>query len=135
VIKGFYVNIILEALLIEKGIWFVGLDCTLHFRNLESNIILRTLKYRFRLVVLEYIPLFFYLSILATVPTSTIGILMFVTINQAVCKLYQHFYNYLKPRSNIENIWYLQVEYLEPKTLEALVYTVWNIYIRGIPRL
>jgi hypothetical protein len=135
VIEGFHVNIVSEALLAEKGVWFVGLDCTLRFGNLESNVVLRTLERRFRLVVLEYIPLSFYLSVPATVPTSAAGVLMFPTMNRAVRKSYRRSYDYLKPRSDTENIWHLRAGHLGPKALEALVYTVRNVYIKGVPRL
>ena len=80
-IKGFYINIILEVFFTKKGIWFIGLDYILYYKNIKYNIILKILKYRFRLIVLKYILLFFYLDILIIVFTSIINIIIFLIIN------------------------------------------------------
>jgi hypothetical protein len=57
VVEGFYANIVSEALLREKGLWFNRLDDTLHFGTEGNNKIIVTLIRRSNLIFLEYKPL------------------------------------------------------------------------------
>ena len=43
VVKGFYVNIISEARLLNAGLWINGFDVTLRFRELINSSIMRIL--------------------------------------------------------------------------------------------
>jgi hypothetical protein len=54
VVEGFYANIVSEALLREKGLWFNRLDDTLRFRTEGNNKIIVTLIRRSNLIFLEY---------------------------------------------------------------------------------
>ncbi len=57
VVEGFYTNIVSEALLREKGLWFNRLDDTLRFGTEGNNKIMATLIRRLNLIFLEYKPL------------------------------------------------------------------------------
>jgi hypothetical protein len=54
VVEGFYTNIVSEALLRKKGLWFNRLDNTLRFGTEENNKIIATLIRRLNLIFLEY---------------------------------------------------------------------------------
>jgi hypothetical protein len=54
VVEGFYINIVSEALLRKKGLWFNRLDNTLCFRTEGNNKIIVTLIRRSNLIFLEY---------------------------------------------------------------------------------
>jgi hypothetical protein len=48
---------------------------------------------------------------------------MYLTIKQLVKRGFQRSYNYLKPRTDSEELWHLQAGHLGQKRLYALVYT------------
>jgi hypothetical protein len=57
------VNIILEARLQEKGVWYLGLDSSLwvgYINDLNGSVVCATLKRAYNLTFLEYKPLSYY---------------------------------------------------------------------------
>lgn len=62
VVEGFHVNIVLEARLNERKVWYMGLDCTLRMGTINSSIVLATLKRKHNLTFVEYKPVSPYTS-------------------------------------------------------------------------
>jgi hypothetical protein len=60
---------------------------------------------------------------------------MYLTIKRLVKKGFQRSRDYLKPRTDSEELWHLQAGHLGQKCLRALVYTAQNIKIEGISRI
>ena len=58
--------------------------------------------------------------------------MIYPIIKRVVQRVFCYLYNYLKPRRDIEEMWYIRVEYLGPRALYILVYTIYNIEIEGI---
>jgi hypothetical protein len=90
---------------------------------------------KYNLVFIEFKPLSTYLSVSLSIPTSAASILIYLTIKRLVKRGFQRFYNYLKPRTNSEELWHLQAGHLGQKCLRALVYTAQNIKIKRISRI
>ena len=84
VVEGFYVNIILEALLYKAGIWFYSFNCSLRFRTEKENVVLRELKHISNLTFFKYKPLSTYLDIPLEIPISTAGVLVYLIIQRRV---------------------------------------------------
>jgi hypothetical protein len=59
---------------------------------------------KYNLVFIKFKPLFTYLSVLLSILTSAADILMYLTIKQLVKKGFQRSYNYLKPRTDLEEL-------------------------------
>jgi hypothetical protein len=89
VVKGFYINIVSEACLVEKKAWYYGYDLTVRLGDCKENIVLMQLEYRFNLVFLKYKPLSIYSNILFKIPTSTGGILMFLILERLIRARYK----------------------------------------------
>ena len=83
VVEGFNVNIISEARLLQAGVWYNGLDCTLRVGSAEKSIMLKQLERQFNLAFFEYKP-FNYSSASSTTHNSLIRpnhtFLMFPTL-------------------------------------------------------
>jgi hypothetical protein len=77
VVKGFYINIVLEALLFKKGVWVYRLDSTLCIRTKQENIVLIKLKYIYKVNFLKYKLISTYLDALFKIPTSTYKVLIY----------------------------------------------------------
>jgi hypothetical protein len=80
IVKGFYINIVLEALLFKKGVWVYKLDLTLCIRTKQENIILIKLKRIYRVNFLKYKPIFTYLDALSEISTSTCRVFIYLTL-------------------------------------------------------
>jgi hypothetical protein len=107
VIKGFYVNIVLEARLLKAGVWYYRLDCSLRFGTERNSVTLMKLTRKYNLVFIEFKPFSTYLSVLSSILTSAAGILMYLTIKRLVKKGFQRSCDYLKPRTDLEELWHL----------------------------
>lgn len=82
VIKGFHVNIISEARLLEASLWIHGYNCTLRYSTDKESVVVRKLTHMYNLVFFEYKLLSPYLSILSMILTSSRGVVMFLTIKR-----------------------------------------------------
>jgi hypothetical protein len=94
VIKGFYINIVSEALLFEKGVWVYRLDLTLCIRIKQENIVLIKLKRIYRVNFLEYKPISTYLDALSEILTSACGVLIYLTLKQKIKERYRRIREY-----------------------------------------
>jgi hypothetical protein len=65
------------------------------------------LTHKYNLVFIKFKPLFTYLSVFLSILTNATGILMYLTIKRLVKKGFQRSYNYLKPRTDLEELWHL----------------------------
>ena len=72
VMEGFYVNIVSEARLLEAGVWYHGIECSLRYGQEARSIVLRQLLRKYNLVFLQYKPLSSCSSISSCVLTSAI---------------------------------------------------------------
>jgi hypothetical protein len=90
---------------------------------------------KYNLVFIEFKPLSTYLSVLLSILTSATGILMYLTIKRSVKRGFQRSCDYLKLRTDLEELWHLQARYLGQKCLCALVYTAQNVKIERISRI
>jgi hypothetical protein len=59
---------------------------------------------KYNLVFIEFKPLFTYLSVFLSILINATEILMYLTIKQLVKKGFQRFYNYLKLRTDSEEL-------------------------------
>ncbi len=57
VVEGFHTNIVSEALLHKKGIWYAGFDCSLRFGTPVKSSIIANLIRKHNVTLLEYKPL------------------------------------------------------------------------------
>jgi hypothetical protein len=80
IVKGFYINIVLEALLFKKGIWVYKLNSTLCIRTKQENIILIKLKYIYKVNFFKYKPIFTYLNALSEILISVCKVLIYLTL-------------------------------------------------------
>jgi hypothetical protein len=135
IIKGFYINIVLKACLLKAGVWYYKLDCLLCFRTKKNSVTLIKLTRKYNLVFIEFKPLFTYLSVLLNISTSAADILIYLTIKRLVKKGFQRSRDYLKLRTNSEELWHLQAGHLGQKCLCVLIYTAQNIKIERISRI
>jgi hypothetical protein len=89
VVKGFYVNIVLEAFLFEKGVWVYRLDLTLRIGTKQENVVLIKLKRMYKVNFLEYKPIFTYSDALFEIPTSVCGVLIYPTLKRKIKERYR----------------------------------------------
>jgi hypothetical protein len=80
IVKGFYINIVSEALLFKKGVWVYRLDSTLCIRTKQENIVLIKLKRIYKVNFFKYKPIFTYLDALSEISTSTYKVLIYLTL-------------------------------------------------------
>jgi hypothetical protein len=116
VVEGFHVNIISEARLQEKGVWYLGLDSSLrvgYLNNLNTSVVCATLKRAHNLTFFEYKPLPYYPPII-----------------NAVTKRSYHPY----PRRSEEYLWHARAGHLGPEALKALVKKARGVQIQGTLR-
>ena len=123
-------NIVSELVMLKSGVWFYGLDCLLKFRSLNSHVTLLLMEYRFNLVFLEYKPFSTYLSSLPILNYRTI--LLFLTYKRSLNVTFRRSWDYLKPRTDIADLWYKRVGYPSPKVLKKIVQLARNVIIEGI---
>jgi hypothetical protein len=135
VVEGFHVNIVSEARLLESGVWYSGFDCTLRYGDEKDSVILKRLKRLYNLVFLEYKPYSTYSHIPPEIPTSMAGILVFPTVERRLRSRYRRSRDYLKPRSDEEEVWHARAGHLGPWALQALVKNCRNVIIKGTARV
>ena len=73
-VEGFHVNIVLEALLLEKKVWYSSFNCTFKYKEPSNSIVIKKLERRFQLVFVEYKRLSSYS------PTPHLVTLIYVTL-------------------------------------------------------
>ncbi|RAQ98619.1 reverse transcriptase domain protein [Stemphylium lycopersici] len=117
VVEGFHLNIVSEARLQIKGVWYLGLDNTLRMGSLEQSIVLAKLERRYNLSFIEYKPLSSYPRLVMNVTTA------------AKSSWTTH------PRSDSPEIWHQRAGHLGPRALEALVEAARGVRIKGIERV
>jgi hypothetical protein len=97
-------NIVSEARLLKANVWYYRLNCSLRFRTERNSITLIKLTRKYNLVFIKFKPLFTYLSVPLSILTSAVSILIYLTIKQSVKKGFQRSRDYLKPRTNLEEL-------------------------------
>ncbi|KAF1935985.1 hypothetical protein EJ02DRAFT_427926 [Clathrospora elynae] len=70
VVEGFHLNIISEARLQQKGVWYLGLDNTLRVGTLKESTLLASLTRNFNLTFVEYKPVTAYPTLAMTTMPS-----------------------------------------------------------------
>jgi hypothetical protein len=80
IVKGFYINIILKALLFKKGVWVYKLDLTLYIRTKQENIVLIKLKRIYKVKFLKYKLISTYLDALSEILISIYKVLIYLTL-------------------------------------------------------
>jgi hypothetical protein len=88
VVKGFHINIVLEALFFKKGMWVYRLDSTLRIGTKQENIVLIKLKRIYRVNFLKYKPISTYLDALFEIPTSVYKVLIYLTLKRKIKERY-----------------------------------------------
>jgi hypothetical protein len=88
VVKGFYINIVLEALFFKKGVWVYKLDSTLCIGTKQENIVLIKLKRIYRVNFLKYKLIFTYLDALFEIFIYIYEVLIYLTLKQKIKKRY-----------------------------------------------
>jgi hypothetical protein len=88
VVKGFYINIVSEALLFKKGVWVYRLNLTLRIRTKQENIVLIKLKRIYKVNFLKYKPISTYLDTLSEIFISVYRVLIYLTLKQKIKKRY-----------------------------------------------
>jgi hypothetical protein len=88
IVKGFYINIVLKALLFEKGVWVYKLNSTLCIGIKQENIVLIKLKRIYKVNFFKYKPIFTYLDALFEIPTSTYRVLIYITLKRKIKERY-----------------------------------------------
>jgi hypothetical protein len=94
VIKGFYINIVLEALLFKKGVWVYKLDSTLCKGTKQENIVLIKLKRIYRVNFLKYKPIFTYSNALFKILISVYKVLIYSTLKRKIKECYRRIREY-----------------------------------------
>jgi hypothetical protein len=97
-------NIVSEAYLLKAGVWYYKLNYLLCFRTERNSVTLIKLTRKYNLVFIEFKPLFTYLNVFLSILTSAAGILIYLTIKRLIRRGFQRFCNYLKPRTNSEEL-------------------------------
>jgi hypothetical protein len=88
VVKGFYINIVLKALLFKKGVWVYKLDSTLYIRTKQENIVLIKLKRMYKVNFLKYKLISTYLDALFEIFTSVYRVLIYPTLKRKIKERY-----------------------------------------------
>jgi hypothetical protein len=117
VVKGFHVNIISEARLNEKGLWYLGLDSSLrvgYLEQLDKSIMVASLKRKFNLTFVKYKPFSVYTPLY---------------VNAATKRSYASLL-----RSLSEELWHARAGHLGPEALKSLVRSARGVKITGIAR-
>ena len=134
-VEGFHVNIVSEARLLEAGVWFHGLNCSLRYGDEGSSVEVAKLTRKHNLIFIELKSLSTYLSILSVIPTSAAGILMSPTMKRSIRHSFRRSRDCLKPRRDSEELWHARAGHLGRKALRALVHAARNVEIEGISRI
>jgi hypothetical protein len=106
-IKGFYINIVLKACLLKTDVWYYRLNCLFCFKTKRNSVTLIKLTRKYNLVFIEFKSFSTYLSVFSSISTSVTSILMYLIIKQLVKKGFQRFCDYLKLRTDSEELWHL----------------------------
>jgi hypothetical protein len=117
VVKGFYVNIISEARLNKKGLWYLGLDSSLrvgYLEQLDKSIVVASLKRKFNLTFIKY---------------KLFSVYTPLYVNAATKRLYASLL-----RSSSEELWHAQAGHLGPKALKSLIRSACGVKITSIAR-
>jgi hypothetical protein len=102
VVKGFYVNIVFEALLYKKGTWYHGYDSTLRIEDEHESNVLLIITRIYNIVFIEYKPLLTYLNAPFTIPISASNVFMYFTLEWKIKESFKRNKKYLQSRSDIE---------------------------------
>jgi hypothetical protein len=89
VVKGFYINIVLEALFFKKGVWVYKLNSTLCKGTKQENIVLIKLKRMYRVNFLKYKPISTYLDALSEISMSIYGVFIYSTLERKIKERYR----------------------------------------------
>lgn len=132
-VEGFHANIVAEARLYEKGIWYCGKDCSLRYGDMGNSVTLAKLTRRHNLVFLEYKPLSQYsdrsLVVLShqvpeVIPVSAAGLIAAGSYTRA---FFKPTVDPPKPRADTARLWHLRTGHLGPRALQALAYRGRNV--------
>ena len=123
--KGFYINIISEIHFLKTGIWYMNLDCFLHFEDEKNNIKLLNLQCIFSLILLEYKQT---ISTYSCIFLSLI-IIIYSIINYKIFSLFRRSQDYTCSKFDSENIWYIKSGYLKSNVLKILIKNIRNVKI------
>jgi hypothetical protein len=120
VVEGFHVNIISEARLFDKRVWYLGLDSSLRIGTLEESIILARMKRAHNLTFVEYKPLYSYSP----------NLINAMLPGRPTPKSWT-----THPRTDSEELWHKRAGHLGQKALQALVTRARNVRINGTKRI
>jgi hypothetical protein len=140
VVEGFHVNIVSEARLREKGLWYCGMDCTLRWGTIEQSRVLKELTRAHNLVFLEYNPpstpcssgsLVIGNAMLSQViPSSSAGVIAALK-ERLRERRWRPSQDPPKPKTDTKELWHAKSGHLGARALQALVYKARNIRIQG----
>jgi hypothetical protein len=134
VVRGFHVNIISEAKLRQAKLWVHGYDGTLRFGTDKENIVVKTLVRKCNVNFFEYKPLSTYSNSQVMLQRASYPPLIYSSTHRQLNKKFRSVRNWLKPRSDSEDIWHQRAGHLGQDALQALVKNARNVVITGIPR-
>ena len=125
-VEGFHVNIVSEALLLEKKVWYSGFDCTLKYGEPSNSVVIKKLERRFQLVFVEYKRLSSY----SPAPHS-------VTLICATLRSlpFRRSSDSPRPREDSEHLWHARAGHLGQDALRALVFQARGVRINGTRRI
>lgn len=136
VVEGFHLNIVSEARLRKKGIWYCGFDVSLRMGDMSNSYVIAKLESQSNLIFLEYKATTNYPSVPIEIPVSPAGIMMFPTLQpKQRPRAWKPSVDYLRPRKDSEELWHKRAGHLGPKALRALVKHARNVEIDGTARL
>jgi hypothetical protein len=119
VVEGFHVNIVSEARLFAKKLWYLGLDSSLRIGTIQESIVLAHLTRAHNLTFVEYKP----------VPVYRPSLINAVVPGRKLLSSWE-----THPRSDSEALWHQRAGHLGQKALQALVARARNVRIQGTKR-
>ncbi|RYC53684.1 hypothetical protein CHU98_g12525, partial [Xylaria longipes] len=139
-VEGFHVNIVSEARLRDKEIWYCGLDCSLRYGSLQASVLMKELTRKHNLVFLEYSPIALYPSGSLVIDTNKMPREILSSAAGLIASMHKErpwrpSVDQPKPREDTEEVWHMRSGHLGPRALRALVEHVRGVKIKGTERV
>jgi hypothetical protein len=115
--------------LLQLGVWYHRYNCSLYYGDALKNVILKKLERKFNLVFIKFKELSSCLNSPFKIPS--LRTLIYPTIQKTIKRPFQSSQDYLKPRTNTEEMWHTHAGHLGPKALKRLIKNARNIIIQG----
>jgi hypothetical protein len=93
------------------------------------------LERKYNLTFFEYKISSNYSTVPREIPSSFIGVLLYPILPASTKRPFRRSRDYLKPRSDSEEVWHARAGYLGPRALRILVYHARNVEIKGTARV